>query len=140
MRQSGVAKMSQVRLAAVSDVLTIVDYVEKLRAAVDGPVPVDRSWTASTVARLIASPDGFVAVSDGGFIAGCLQATVINPHPIAAEVGWFSSDRSGLALLRAFETWATERGALLVQLSTGAEGLDLSRLGYRLTERAWIKR
>ena len=132
--------MARVRLATASDVLRIVSWIEELRDAVNGPIPVDRVHTASTVARLIASPDGFVAVSDGGFIAGCLQATVINPHPIAAEVGWFSSDRSGLALLQAFEKWAAERGALLVQLSTGAEGLDLSRLGYRLTERAWIKR
>lgn len=131
--------MPSVRLATYPDVLTIVDYVEQLREAVRGPVPVDRSWTASTVARLIASPDAVVFISDGGFLAGLLQPTVINPQPVAMEVGWYASDRSGLALLRAFEGWAAERGAMLVQLSTGAEGLDLSRLGYRKTEIAWVK-
>ena len=131
--------MPSVRLATYPDVLTIVDYVEHLREAVRGPVPVDRSWTASTVARLIASPDAVVFISDGGFLAGLLQPTVINPQPVAMEVGWYASDRSGLALLRAFEGWAAERGAMLVQLSTGAEGLDLSRLGYRKTEIAWVK-
>lgn len=104
-----------------------------------GPISVDRAHTANTVARLIASPDGFVAMTDGGFIAGCLTPTLINPGLIAQEMGWFSKDKSGLQLLRAFEEWAAERGAMLIQLSTGAEGLDLSRLGYRLTERAWVK-
>lgn len=131
--------MASVRLATAADVLRIVGMVEDLRAAVSGPVAVDRSWTAATVARLIGSADGYVAVTDGGFIAGCLTPTIINPAPIAQEMGWFSRDRSGLALLRSFEAWAYERGAALVQLSTGAEGLDLSRLGYRLTERAWVK-
>lgn len=138
-KPGGVAKMSQVRLAAADDVLRIVGMIEELREAVRGPIPVDRSHTAQTVARLIASPDGFVAVTDGGFIAGCLTQTIINPGNICQELGWFSRDKTGLALLQAMEAWAAERGALLVQLSTGAEGPDLSRLGYRLAERAWVK-
>lgn len=128
-----------VRLAIAADVLRIVDWIEALTAAIDGPVPVDRSYTAASVMRLIASPDGFVAVSDGGFIAGVMQPTIINPAPVARELGWFAADGSGRALLTAFEGWAAERGAVLVQLSTGAEGPDLSRLGYRIAERAWVK-
>ena len=131
--------MARVRLATAADVLPIVEMVEQLREAVGGPVVVDRSWTAQTIAGLIASPDGAVWRSKGGFIAGVLQPTVINPAPVAKELGWFASDRSGLGLLRAFEQWAAERGALLIQLSTGPDGLDLSRLGYRVAERAWIK-
>ena len=127
------------RLATASDVLRIVGMIEELRDAVKGPIPVDRTHTAQTVARLIAGPDGFAAVAGDGFIAGCLTPTLINPGLIAQELGWFSRSKTGLALLRAFEEWATQRGAMLMQLSTGAEGLDLSRLGYRLTERAWVK-
>lgn len=128
-----------VRLAGANDILPIVDMIEDLRAAVCGPVPVDRSWTAGILAKLIASPDAAVWVSGGGFIAGSLQPTVISPALIAMEHGWWASDGSGLRLLRAFETWAQERGALLTQLSTGPTGLDLTRLGYRLAERAWVK-
>ncbi|MFH5773607.1 hypothetical protein ACHFJ0_05095 [Paracoccus sp. NGMCC 1.201697] len=113
--------------------------IADLRAAVCGPVEVDRAWTARTVAALIASSDGFVAVSDGGFIAGSLQPTVINPSPVAMELGWFASDGSGLRLMRAFEKWASEKGAALVQLSTGSDGPDLTRLGYRAAERVWVK-
>lgn len=131
--------MARIRAAEAGDILCIVDMVEDLRLAVEGPIPVDRAWTAQTLAKLITGPDAIVLISDGGFIAGSLQPTVINPRQIAMEHGWYSADRSGLALLRAFEAWAASRGAILVQLSTGAEGLDLSRLGYRLVERAWIK-
>ena len=131
--------MAVIRKADAGDVLQVVDLIEDLRAAVNGPIPVDRAWTARTVACLIADPDSAVWVSAGGFIAGALRPTIINPAPIASEMGWFARDGSGLRLLRVFEAWARERGAVLVQLSTGAEGLDLSRLGYRLTERAWVK-
>lgn len=127
------------RVATAADVLPIVDMIERLRGAVRGPVAVDRSWTAATVARLIASPDGAVWRSDGGFIAGSLQPTVISPSLIAMEHGWYAEDRSGIALLNEFELWAKSRGAALIQLSTGADGLDLSRLGYRLAEKAWVK-
>jgi hypothetical protein len=76
----------------------------------------------------------------GGFIAGSLQPTVINPAPIAMEHGRWASDGSGLRLLRAFEKWARSEGATLIQMSTGVDGIDLTRLGYRRVELAWVKR
>lgn len=131
--------MARVRLAGAQDVLRVVEMIEDLRAAVRGPIPVDRAWTARTVAGLIASDDGAVWVTDGGFIAGVIEPTIISPARVAKEMGWYSRDRSGLLLLRAFEDWARMRGATLIQLSTGAEGLDLSRFGYRIAEMAWVK-
>ena len=128
-----------IREATSADVLGIVDMVESLRSAVDGAIPVDRAHTAATVAGLIASPDGVVFVSGAGFIAGALVQTIINPAPLAQELGWHAKDGSGLRLLRAFERWAIERGAHWINLSTGVTGPDLSRLGYRRSEQAWIR-
>lgn len=128
-----------IRPATGGDVLSIVDMIERLRAAVDGPIPVDRAHAAAVVASLIADPDALVLVSDRGFVAGRLTPTIINPAPIAQELGWWAADGSGLRLLRAFERWAAERGATLVQLSTGPVGPDLSRLGYRRAEQAWVR-
>lgn len=128
-----------IRAATAADVLRIVDMIERLRAAVDGPVRVDRAHTAATVARLIGSDDGLVLVSERGFIAGLLTSTVISTVPIVQEIGWFAGDGSGLRLLRALESWARSRGAALVQLSTGSGGPDLSRLGYRRAEVAWVR-
>lgn len=128
-----------IRPATGSDVLPIVEMIERLRAAVDGPIPVDRAHTAAVVASLIADPDALVLVSGAGFIAGRLTPTIINPSPIAVEHGWWAADGSGLRLMRAFERWAADRGAALVQLSTGPIGPDLSRLGYRRAEQAWVR-
>ena len=128
-----------IREATANDVIRVVDMIEDLRAAVQGPIPVDRAWTARTVAGLIASDDGAIWITDGGFIAGVIEPTIISPTRVAKEMGWYSRDRSGLLLLRAFEGWARVRNATLIQLSTGAEGLDLSRFGYRIAERAWVK-
>ena len=128
-----------IREATASDILTIVDQVEALRAAVGGPVAVDRAWTARTLAALLESPDGSVWVSGGGFLAASIQRSVISPVPMAVEHGWWASDGSGLRLLRIYESWARERGAALVTLSTGPDGPDLSRLGYRRAEQAWTR-
>jgi hypothetical protein len=80
-----------------------------------------------------------VWVSDAGFVAGALTQTIISPAPLAQELGWYATDGTGLRLLRRFETWAKERGAVLIQLSTGATGPDLTRLGYRPAEMAWVR-
>lgn len=129
-----------IREAKESDVMQIVDWVEDLRAAVDGMMPVSRPWTAAMVAGLIQSPDASVFVSAGGFIAGSMQPTIINPARCAMEHGWFARDRSGMRLLRAFEEWAAGQGAVMVKMSTGAVGPDLGRLGYTMTEQNWVKR
>ena len=128
-----------IRLATPDDILPIVGMVVRLRAAVGGPVAVDRAWTARTLAELVASPDGAVWTSGGGFLAASLTQTVISPQPVAQELGWWSGDGSGLRLLRAYEAWARERGAALIQLSTGPEGPDLARLGYWRAEQSWVR-
>lgn len=127
------------RSATAADILSIVGMVEALRDAVGGPVPVDRAWTAQTLASLIASPDGAVWVSAGGFLAASIQRSVISPVPMAVEHGWWAADGSGLRLLRAYEAWAREKGAAFVTLSTAVDGPDLARLGYRRAEQAWVR-
>ena len=128
-----------IRDATASDILTIVDQVEALRVAVGGPVAVDRAWTARTLAALLESPDGSVWVSGGGFLAASIQRSIISPVPMAVEHGWWASDGSGLRLLRIYESWARDKGAALITLSTGPVGPDLSRLGYRRVEQAWTR-
>lgn len=82
-----------------------------------------------------------VLVSGRGFIAGTITQTVISPDPVAVELGWFSEDRSGLALLRAFESWSADQGATLVKMSCngGAAQRILDRAGYRMAEMAMVK-
>lgn len=130
-----------IRRATAADIPRIIDMIERLAAAVDGAQRVCRLRTGETVARLIASPSGFVMVSDGGFIAGEITSTIINPDPVALEWGWYADDRSGLRLMRSFEAWAQQRGATLVKMSCngGAAQRILERAGYRLVEMTMVK-
>lgn len=127
------------RLATADDIPRITGMVERLTEAVRGPLTVDRAATGATLAALIASPDGSVWVTGGGFLAAALTRTTISPQPVAMELGWYASDGSGLRLLRAYEQWARRRGAAAIHLSTGPDGPDMTRLGYRRAEQAWVK-
>lgn len=128
-----------VRRALLSDIPQIVDLVERLVVATSMPQAMDRDWTAATLAGLISSPGGAVWISAQGFLAASVTRTVISPDLIAQEHGWYSEDRQGLRLLRAYEAWAVVMGARCIQVSTGFGGPDLARLGYRATELAWVK-
>lgn len=125
-----------IRTAVEADIPRIIDMVARLTAAVDGPQAVCRIMTGQTLADLIARDDGAVWVSGRGFIAGCIIRTIINPAPVAVELGWYAEDRSGLRLLRAFEDWARAQGAALIKMSCagGAAQKILERAGYRVAE------
>lgn len=129
-----------IRPAVEADIPRIVDMVERLVEAVDGPQRVCRIKTGQTLAGLIASPDGFVAVSDHGFIAACITQTIISPDPVSTELGWWA-ESGGLSLLKAYEEWADSKGATLKKMSCagGAAKAILARQGYRRAEEAWVK-
>ncbi len=114
--------------------------VARLVAAVDGPQKLCRIRTGQTLAGLITSPDGFLAVSDHGFIAATITQTVISPDPCAVELGWWA-ERDGLSLLKAFEEWADRKGATLKKMSCkgGTAQRILERAGYRAAETAMVK-
>ena len=130
-----------IRPATSADIPRILDLIEALAAAVDGPQRVCRIRAGETLAGLIADPRGVVLVSGGGFNAGCNTQTVISPDPVAVELGWFARDRSGLRLLRAFEAWASGQGAVLIKMSCngGVAQRILERSGYRAAETAMVK-
>lgn len=125
-----------IQKAVEADIPRVIDMVEQLAAAVNGPQQVCRIRTGETLAGLIVRPEGGVWISDGGFIAGCITQTIISPDPVAIELGWWAGDRSGLRLLRTFEAWARERGACLIKLSCngGPAQHILARSGYRVAE------
>lgn len=131
-----------IRAAREADIPRIVDLVAALAASVRGPQRVCRLRTGETLSGLLRDPHGAVFVSGGGFIAGRIMQTVISPDRVAFELGWYASDRSGLRLLRAFEAWAAEQGATLINMSAngGAAQRILERRGYAVAEVQMVKR
>ncbi|WP_156505793.1 hypothetical protein, partial [Sulfitobacter sp. HI0054] len=89
---------SRTRPATEADIPALIDMTEALAASVRGPQRVCRLQAGETLMGLLRNPQGVVFVSAGGFIAGRIMQTVISPAPVAFELGWFASDRSGLRL------------------------------------------
>ena len=130
---------------------------EQLRAfAAD--YPTRRSiWPTDALAEVLVGTlveTQFVAVAcDGaqpiGLIAGCVGPHALNPDlTIATELAWWvippaRNTRAGLLLLDAFDTWATESNAHLVNmtLEVGSPVSDrcLTRRGYALAERQYLR-
>lgn len=130
-----------IRPATMQDIPRVIDLIEKLAAVVNG-LAVDRIKTGQTLAGLLVDSAGVVLVSEGGFIAGRVAETFINRDRVAFEMGWFAEDRSGLRLLRAFEAWARERGAVMIAMSCagGTAQRILERAGYEAKEINMVKR
>jgi GNAT superfamily N-acetyltransferase len=103
--------------------------------------------------RLIVDPCGVLLVRDvDGERVGMLGAMVFD-HPLdgartAGELFWFSPHEhrgvTGVRLLKAFEAWAKEQGAVRVQMIqpiwADRVGALYDALGYQTLEIAWTKR
>lgn len=135
-----------IRPATPEDIPALLDIGEAM--ATESPrfsrMRFSRGKLAANLAALIGADHGFVVVAErDGALAGVMVA-VISPH-------WFSDDlqasdlalyvrpeaRGTLAaarLVRAYTTWARQRGALLLQagVTTGVHTEETARLYERL--------
>lgn len=126
------------RRATFADLPRLLDLTGRLVTASGIPQAMDPAYTVMTLRTLMSRPDAPIWITDGGFLAASIERTVISPQPVAVEHGWYADDGKGQWLRRAFENWATGQGARK-RLSTGANGPDLSRVGYRMVEQVWVK-
>lgn len=137
-----------IRPATTDDIPAIVGMVERLRASVASPLPVDPLVTSRFVAALLESPLGWVRVVDGadgptGFLAASIGCASIAMLPVAVEHGWWAEQGGGMDLLRGYMAWAQERGCFAVRMSTPPHneraGAILNRCGFAVAEQAWVK-
>lgn len=104
---------------------------------------------SQTLSTLIQSPNGFLAVTDHGFLGGLLTPFFFNfAETSAQEVFWFVSregrqNGEGIELLEAFERWSESVGAKAVVM-LNIEGLEgaarlYSSRGYSRREQSWMR-
>jgi len=85
---------------------------------------------ADTLNEIIVS--GFVAMTDGGFIAGVLAPMPFSPDwLIAHEILWWSQDQSGPQLQRAFRAWAKDQQANEIRWSCRSSNERVQRFYSR---------
>ncbi len=86
---------------------------------------------------------GVVLFTRTGFIAGTPVEHLCLFGSAMMELGWYSTDRSGLALLREFENVSKEMGCKKIYMTTLAKNpmaeKILTRLGYNPFQVTWSK-
>ena len=91
-----------------------VDY----HAHLAPPWPLDLDALRGVLEQVEASPDGFVRVTDRGFLVGVMQAHPFAPNwRVAKEVLWWRD----ADLIRQFRTWAHDQGANEIHYSCPPE-------------------
>jgi len=98
------------------------------------------------ILHLINSPDAILYMHGAGAIGGLLHPLYFGGGLIAQELFWFA-EKGGMALLKAFESWATHKGAQGVSVSSLVVGdredriVDrlYTRRGYQAHEKAYFK-
>ena len=107
-------------------------------------VPVNSTHVRTMATNVINT--GGVFFTDTGFIAGLVQGTLMNPDVLGAvELLWYAPQGGGQNLREAFEGWAKERGATIVQLThpvtPGLSGVTerMVARGYTPFELSYVK-
>lgn len=98
------------------------------------------------MADVLVRIGGVFVNSSGGFIAGTITPLHFSPSVgIATELAWWAPNGGGRELREAFEDWARERGARMIQFSALAdENFDevhdnMTRSGFALAELQYVK-
>lgn len=104
------------RPATVDDLPRLLEMGRKFHAQFPQRWAFNEEDTAATFLALIESQ--FVAIDDGGFIAGVCQKNPLNRGwIIAKEFLWWSENGGGRRLAKAFRDWAVAQGADEIQWS-----------------------
>ena len=134
-----------IRRATLEDMPDVVRLADEFRAySPYSAIPLDEDAFTAFAARLIEH--GVILMSEDGLLGGCLNPIYFNPaYVFAAELFWWAR-KGGQDLLRAFEGWAQEQGAVGVQFTglrddhSRAIERVFRRAGYAPIETAFIKR
>lgn len=106
------------RAATEADIPAMLDMGADFHAASGARFGYDRDAMARVFAAMIEADTATVIVSDTGLIGGVLSPAYCDPAWImAVEMFWWASG-GGMALLKAFEAWATEQGAQEVRMTS----------------------
>lgn len=98
------------RHAALDDIPALVAMGRKFHESASPPWPFSPGGFAKTLNELIACQ--YVAISEGGFIAGVMTENPLSSEwLVAREFLWWATDGSGAQLRAGFRGWAKEQGA-----------------------------
>lgn len=139
-----------VRRASVRDVNHIAQLVDKMTEGFKGGQIVwafDKDSAKRRLAFAILSANEELFYSGTGFLLANIYPLSFNAKVfVASELGFYDEAGNGGKLLEAFEAWARERGARMIDVATiaGARDAAVGRLyerrGFSRSEIHYVKR
>ena len=129
------------RQATEDDIQRLIEMGRKFHAQSGLPFGFDDAAVGALLSALTGG--GVIIMTDSGAIGGVMNPAYCDPSwRMAVELFWWA-EKDGLALLRAFEEWAAERGASEVRMTSLASlpraDTILRRKGYAATEISYSK-
>ena len=106
-----------IRHLEIEDLDWLVDLTVEFNDTHYG-IPLDLNKTRKTLEYLILDGTGVGFRSENGAIIGNIEEDPFRDYAVLQERGWFSKDRSGIKLLRAFTNYGLELGVSEVRVST----------------------
>lgn len=137
-----------IREADRSDIPAMLEMGRRFAddAGVTDWVEWDDASVTALLEHLIDSEDGICLVADGAMFGGFVFPHEFNGNVLVfKEVFWRSEGFAGVKMLKRAEEWARGRGATMAGMFTpinevtGDVGPLYERLGYRMSERIYMK-
>jgi hypothetical protein len=140
-----------IRIATDADAMEIVALGKRFSDAAAVGLPFSGAYALARAKAMIADPNAVVILWDDGRPRGVLAGALMW-HPLYAVrsaselIWWIDAEARGHAarpMLRAFDAWAEERGAELIQMAELDDrvGALYRRAGFEaMPERHWWKR
>lgn len=134
-----------VRPATVDDLPRLMGWAEKFLAyhPLTAQFPHDMLAVETMLRRMIEGEDAALLMHERGAIGGIIAPLWCSPDVrVANELFWWS-EAGGRSLMRAFEAWAAEHGAHVVNMVMIMGRRDVStiydRAGYTPLELSFVR-
>jgi GNAT superfamily N-acetyltransferase len=134
-----------VRPATEDDLPRLMGYADQFLAyhPITSAFPRDLEAVEAALRRMIKDENSALLVHDRGVIGGFITLMWCSPGVlVATELFWWA-EAGGRSLMKAFEEWARERGADMVQMLMIMGRKDVSfiydRAGYSPVELSYVR-
>ena len=128
--------------ATLSDFVHIMEMTRQFNDTYT-TMPLDKDKTAAMIETVIVN--GVCFVSEGGYIGGIVSPDLFHTTNSLIELAWYSTDNSGLRLLKAFIDAGKELDVDAIRICTMSTSPTTARRaleqrGFTLAESSYILR
>lgn len=134
-----------IRPATEEDLPRLMEYADSFLSyhPITSLFPRDKTAVEAMLRKLMEGGNGVLLIHDQGAIGGYIAPMWCAPSvTVATELFWWA-DAQGRSLMKAFEEWARERGATMIQMLLIVGRKDVSaiydRAGYAPVELSYVR-